>query len=489
MKYLFIVSRVASFLIDYIIFYMLYYFLAPFRISGYISLLLIFFLYRTLSATFFGGTIGMISLKLKLSKHDFKTCLKREILRFASDFFYIGYIYALFDVKVRTLHDAASDTMVVYKNSKEDALETKKYIKSAAYILLIISCIRWLSFFILNDIGLVGLKRIYSSDVYYQSFEGDKLLSLSQDELYMKTLGRKYTTLIEKGGKNYLIRISNKLKYTEVYKLSIEKNYLYGEYLYTVNLPLQFICSGKFIKSKDLCGISPTGKIVLVDENGKIYGNSDVKISNVISLKCGDVDKDGFDEALILGKDGNIEIFKMKGISLERLYFGKFGEDITPITFYIDGSVKVMGKGDGKSILYTYEFVNNKFKFLNKKYINIENATNIKKFDDLIIVSHIIRSNMTFNRGTVQNLEIYGLDGKIKRLYNLGKRPGRRYNYKVRCLEDVCDIDNDGEEEIILKSVDKKDVMGQKYKIEVYRLVKPLLYINRILTIIEDILY
>ncbi|MCX7884051.1 MAG: RDD family protein [Caloramator sp.] len=489
MKYLFIVSRAASFLIDYMIFYILYYFLASFGILGYILLLIIFFLYRTLSTTFFGETIGMMALKLKLIKHDFKTCLKREILRCASAFFYIGYIYALFDYKGRTLHDAASDTLVVYKDSKSDVVQTKNYIKTAAFIILIISCIRWISFFLLNDVGLLGLKKVYSSDVYYQSFEGDKLLSLSQDELYMKTLGRKYTTLIEKGGKNYLIRISNKIKYTEVYKLNIERNYLYGEYIYTVNLPLQFICSGKFIKSKDLCGVSPTGRIVLVDENGKIYGNSDIKISNVISLKCGDIDKDGFDEALILGKDGNVEIFKMKGNSLKRIYFGKFGEDITPITLYIERYAKVMGKGDDKSIIYTYEFVNGKFKFLDKKYVNIENATNIKKFKNSIIVSHINRNNMTFNRGSIQNLEIYNLNGKMKRLYNFGKRPGRRYNFSVKCLEDVCDIDNDGFEEIILKSVDKKDVMGQKYKIEVYRPVKRLLYINMILTMIEGILY
>lgn len=489
MRYIFIASRFAAFIIDYIIFYILYYFISPLGIVGYTFLIIAFFLYRVLSSTYFGSTIGMMLLKLKLLRHDFKTCFKREVYRFASALFYIGYIYALIDTYGRTIHDIASDTMVIYKDSKKSIPESKTYIKILSTILLIISSIRWVSFFVLNDVGLLGLKKICTSDTYYQSFEGDKLLSLSQDELYLKTLGRKYTALIDINEKPYIIRISNKLKYTEVYRLNVKDNSIIGEYIYTVNLPLQFICSGKFITNRDLCGISPDNYIVLIDERGKIYGKNEVKISSIISLKCGDIDNDNYDESIVLGTDGKVEIYKMKKDILERIYSGKFGEDIVPIAFYIDDGVRVLVKGDNKSILYHYKFVNNKFVFQSKKYIKTENVGNIQKYNDYIILSHIIRNNMIFKRGTIQNFEVYSQNYKITRLYNFGKRPGRRYDYSVRCLEDVYDIDGDREEEIILKSVKKNDVMGQMYKIEIYKPIKGLLYINRILSFFEDILY
>ncbi|QCX33463.1 RDD family protein [Caloramator sp. E03] len=489
MRYIFIVSRFAAFIVDYIIFYILYYFIAPFGIVGYIFLIIAFFLYRVLLSTYFGSTIGMMLLKLKLLKHDLKTCIKREVYRFASALFYIGYMYALIDRHGRTIHDIASDTIVVYNGSKKSMPESKGYVKILSIILLVISSIRWISFFILNDIGLLGLKKICTSDTYYQSFEGDKLLSLSQDELYLKTLGRKYTTLIEINKKPCIIRISNKLKYTEVYSLNIQGSSITGEYVYTVNLPLQFICSGKFIRNRDLCGISPNNYIVIVDDRGKVYGKNEVKISSIISLKCGDIDNDDYDESIVLGMDGKVEIYKMKGNVLERIYSGKFGEDIIPIAFYIDDGVRVLVKGDGKSILYHYKYVNKKFVFESKKYIKTKDVGNIQKYNHYIILSHIIRNNMIFKRGTIQNLEVYNLNDKITRLYNFGKRPGRRYDYSVRCLEDVYDIDGDEEDEMILKSVKKDDVMGQMYKIEIYKPLKELLYINRILSFFEDILY
>lgn len=489
MRYLFLISRFASFLLDYIIFYIIYYFIAPLGILGYIFLLIFFFLYRVLTTAYFGSTFGMMALKLKLLKHDFKTCIKREIYRFASAFFYIGYIYAIFDKYGRTLHDIASDTIVIYKDSKEIVEETKKYIKILTFILLIVSSLRWLSYFILNDIGLLGFKRILTSDVYYQSFEGDKLLSLSQDELYLKTLGRRYTAVIEINKKPYLIRISNKIKYTEVYKFNINDNSLTGEYLYTVDYPLQFICSGVFVKSRDLCGITPNNNILLIDEKGRVYGKNEVKISRIISLKCGDIDNDGFCEAIVLGMDGNVEIFKMKGKNFEKIYSGKFGEDIIPIAFYIDNGGRILVKGDGKIILYHYEFVNNKFIFKSKKYVKNQGINSVEKYGDYLVFSHISRNNMTFKRGEIQNLTVNKNGKNVYIIYNLGKRPGRRYNFYVRCLEDVYDIDNDKKEEIILKAVNKQDVMGQRYKIEVYKPVKGLLYINRILSKIEDILY
>lgn len=489
MKYLFLVSRFSSFIIDYIIFFILYYYTARFGTAGYILLLAAFFLYRVLTSACLGATLGMMALKLKLQKHDFGTCLKREILRFASAFFYVGYIYALFDSKNRTLHDAASDTLVVYGSSNEKMPGTHGYVKIIASVLLIISSLRWVSSFILNDIGLLGLKKVYTSDEYFQSFNGDKLLSLSQDELYMKTLGRKYLAVIDINNKPYLVRISNKLTHTEVYRFNIENDRLSGEYLYKIDMPLQFICSGKFESKKDLCGISPDGEIIIADEKGYVYGKNKVSLSNILALKCGDIDGDSFDEAAVLGRGGDVEIFKMDGNALSKIYSGKIGEDIIPVTFYIDSGIVVMGKGDNKSILHFYRFVNKKFQYKDKKYFNIDNAADIKNIDNNILVSYISRNNMTFARGKIQRLEVYSIDGKIKRLYNFGSRPGRRYAYLVRSLEDIYDIDGDGNKEIILKAAGKNDVMGQGYVVEVYRMNRRLLYLNRILSFIEDILY
>jgi uncharacterized RDD family membrane protein YckC len=488
-KYIFLISRTASYIIDYMLFYILLYFMGKYSTLGYAVSLIIFFLYRYLLTAYFGSTLGMKILKLKLKEYDKKICLKREIYRFASAFFFIGYIYALFDPKSRTFHDIAADTYVYYgANNKVEDVERSWYIVAIASILLILSVIRWSSEFMLNEVGLIGFKKVYASSEYLQSFEGDNLVSLSQDELYKKTLGRKYSTVIDIDGTPKIIRISNKLTYTEVYKLNIEGNRMTGEYLYKLNVPLQFICSGKFDTTKDLCGVSPQNKIVIVKQNGKIYGDNQIKVSNVVTLRCGDMDGDGSDEAVVLGRGGDVEVFKYYNDKLNKVYSGKIGEDIVPQTFYIDNGISVITRSDETSMIYFYSFSDNKFKFKEKKYFNIKEVGNAAKVNGKILVSNVSMNSMSLGAGKTQKLEIYSIKNKIKKLNNLGTRPSRRYAYMVRTLEGGYDIDGDGTEEVILKAVGKKDPSGQAYIIEVYKPRKGILWANRILTKIEDIL-
>lgn len=487
--FIFILSKVGAFLIDYIPFYILLYVLAPYRVWGYIAALLFLFLYRYITSAYFGATPGMMILKLKLKKYDFKTCLKREIYRFASAFLWIGYLLALIDGNKRTLHDIMSDTYVVYSENKEVKETRKKYIVIIANILLVISILRWTSSFILNDIGLIGLKRIYHSDEYYQSFDGDNLSSMSQDELYIKTLGRKYTTVVDINKKPTLIRISNKLTYIEVYRLYIKGNRILGDYLYKIDMPIQFICSGNFRGRLEMCGLSPKNDLVLIDEMGKVYGKGEVNLGSVLTLMCGDIDSDNQDEAVILGRGGDVEVFKLEGDKLNRIYKGKIGEDIIPQAFYISKGIVVFAKAHEKTIVYSYAFKDNKFQFKDKKYIEANNISFASKLDGSFIISHVYRNNMTFGIGNIQLLEAYDTERSQKKKYNFGLRPGRRYEYKVRTLEGVCDIDGDQNEEIIIKAVQKDDVMGQEYIVEVYKLKRGMLWVNRVLTIIEDVLH
>ncbi|WDC85053.1 hypothetical protein PL321_05915 [Caloramator sp. mosi_1] len=88
---------------------------------------------------------------------------------------------------------------------------------------------------------------------------------------------------------------------------------------------------------------------------------------------------------------------------------------------------------------------------------------------------------MMFKVGNIQVFEVLNNNFRIK--YNFGKRPARRYSYMVRIVEEVCDIDGDGRDEIVVKSIGKDDVMGHSYRIEVYKQNKYLLMINRILSL------
>lgn len=485
MKIIFFASRIGAFLIDYIPFYILLYPLSRFGVTGYIGALLFLFLYRYITSAWFGATPGMMILGLKLNKFDFKICLKREIYRFASSFFWIGYLIGLFWPNDKTLHDIMSGTYVVYKEGEESKEIKSKYIPVIANILLLISVVRWSSLFILNDIGLIGLKKAYNSDVYYQSFDGDNLSSMSQDELYMKTLGRKYTTLVDINKKPTLIRISNKQAYIEVYRLYLKENRILGDYLYKIDMPIQYICSGNFRGSIEMCGLSPNNDLVLIDEKGSVYGKGKVELVSVLRLMCGDIDSDGWDEAVILGRGGDVEVFKFNENNLNRIYKGKFGEDIVPKSFYISDGIVVFGNANEKTSVYYYDFKDNKFIFKDKKYIKANDISSADKFGDGFIVSHVYRNNMMFSVGHTQLLEFYSNEGNERRKYNFGERPARRYEYMVRTLEGVYDIDGDGNDEIIMKAVGKEDVMGEAYIVEIYKPQRELLFVNRILTIID----
>lgn len=489
LKITFILLRVGAYLIDYIPFYILVYLLSFLGVWGYSGALIFLFFYRYITSACFGATPGMMLLKLKLKRYGFKICLKREIYRFASSLFCAGYLVGLLDKEKRTLHDMMSGTFTVFDEHREVREIRNRHIKIIANLLLMVSIFRWMSSFIINDIGLIGLKRAYYSDEYYQSFDGDNLSSMSQDELYIKTLGRKYTTVVDMDNRPALIRISNKLTYIEVYRLYIKGNRILGDYLYKIDMPIQFICSGDFRGKNELCGLSPQNDLVLIDEEGRVYSRGEVNLGNVLTLMCGDMDSDNQDEAVILGRSGDIEIFKLKGSSLGRIYKGKIGEDIVPMAFYISKGIVVFGKSRDRTIVYSYDFKDNKFVFRNKNYIEAKDVSAVAKLEDSFIISHVYRNNMTFGIGNIQRLEAYDAATGKKRKYNFGARPGRRYDFKVRTLECVCDIDGDGSEEIILKAAGKDDVMGQEYVVEIYKPNRSLMQVNKALTKLEDILH
>jgi hypothetical protein len=260
-----------------------------------------------------------------------------------------------------------------------------------------------------------------------------------------------------------------------------------GQYMYKVDMPIQFICSGKFKDSLDFCGISPQSIMILADSSGFIYGRTKVSLRNILTLGCGDIDEDGTDESVVLGRGGDIEIYKFANNRLNRIYSGKIGEDIMPETFYVEKGIVVVGISGDKRVFYSYDFKDNKFVFKNKKYAKISDTTMISRIGSNILISHVYRNNMAFRVGRIQRLEMYNPDS-LKRLYNFGGRTGRRYSYYVRTLENTMDIDGDGIEEIVLKAVGRDDVMGQGYIVEVYKTSKPFLLINRILSAIEDII-
>ncbi len=484
MKKMTVISRVAAYFFDIALLIIFQHLLGNIGLSGYILSLFLFFLYRFITTALKGATLGMLIFKLKLKRYNFKTCLKREIFRAASHFYYLGYFYVLFDPYLRTFHDVMSGTYIEI-DKEEKPLKRDRWVKAIGSIFLAIFILKWTSNFVLNDAGLLGLKKIAESDEYFQSFEGDNIVSLSQEELFMKTMGRKYTALIEAQGEKALVRISNKQKYTEVYKLIMEDSGLRGEYLYKVDYPLQFICSGKFLNNRDLCGLSPKGELIIANEKGEIYGSEKVEIASPVTMKCGDINGDGRDEIIVMGIGGDAEVFKMGDKTLKKVFLGKFGEDILPETFYIKDGVNVFGKSNKGDILYNYKFKNERFIFNSKRYTKIKGISNVFCTDHGVLVSNVYRNEMMFKRGKIQRLEVYTDDLNYKKVYEFGNRPGRPYAYMVRTLEDAEDIDNDGKTEVVLKTVGKDDVMGQGYIVEIYKFDERLLKLNRFFTEIQ----
>jgi len=478
MKFAVIFSRFASFVIDYILFGIIYYFLLKLGVAGFIIANLIFFAYRVLASTFLDGTIGMRLLRLKIYNNNIKNVVKREIFRIGSAFYYIGYLYAFLDKDGRCLHDIASDTYVGYEKRETERGRAVVLI----YVLFVVSLLKYSSSFLLNEVGLIGLKKLASSDIYYQSFEGDNLLSLSSDELYLKTLGRKYTAVVDIGGQKSILRLSNKLKYSEIYRLNFNGNRLIGEFLYRIDLPLQYISSVNFRGKRELLGISPMGDIVLIDENGNVVAKNKLTNFDVFMLKCGELDEDGFDEAVLLDRSGNVQIFKYdNGIKL--IYSGKVGEDVIPECFYIDKGIYLVTKANDKNLLYHYTFEGGRFKFQFKKDLKKDGINNIFKYNDGFLVSSIFRNNMSLRMGRIQKLEFYNKN--FKKIYNFGNRRARLYAFYVRNVEDVVDLDGDGSLEILLKAVGSSDVYGQGYIVEIYKPTKLGLFLNRILTLLE----
>lgn len=480
-RLLLIVSRSAAFLIDWIVFIIVYLVLSEIGAYSYILALLALFIYRVFMQAKYGQTLGMMLLKIRLSNFSFKIALRREIFRIASSFFYIGYIYGLFDKKLRTFHDISSGVYVDYVDKDIEEIRANKIILYISYFLLIASLLKGTSKFILDEIGQFGLNKYAISDDYFQSFQGDNLLSLSQEELYLKTVGRRYTAIIDEGGKQVIYRISNKLKYTEVYRLNKNGDELIGEFKFKVDFPIQFIESIKYKGESSFCAVTPKGELVIFSNWGDVYAKTNIKNRDVVNIKTGDLDKDGLDEIVILNRNADIEIYKLNKGELILMFFGKIGEDILPSAFMIEDGIIVLSKGENKTNIYKYDFKEGQFKYRYKKQIKKKDITNIFKFNGGYLINNIGRNNMMFKVGTIQTFEVLDTNFKIK--YNFGKRPARRYSYMVRIVEEVCDIDGDGMDEIVVKSIGKDDVMGHSYRIEVYKQNKFLLIINRILSL------
>ncbi|MBZ4664424.1 MAG: hypothetical protein JG776_2142 [Caloramator sp.] len=480
-KLLLIVSRSAAFLIDWTIFIIVYLILSELGAYAYLLSLFALFIYRVFMQAKFGQTLGMMLLKVRLSDYSYKIALKREIFRIASSLFYIGYLYALFDKKLRTLHDISSGVYVDYVDKKREETNINKLIFYISYFLLIVSMLKGTSRFLLDEIGQFGLKKYAISDEYFQSFEGDNLLSLSQEELYLKTVGRRYTAIIDEGGKKVIYRISNKLKYTEVYRLNKSGNEFIGEYKFKVDFPIQFIESINYKGEGSFCAVTPKGELIIFSNWGDIYTKKYIKNKDVVNIKTGDLDKDGLDEIVILNRNADVEIYKVDKGELDLMFFGKIGEDILPSAFMIEDGIIVLSKGENKTNIYKYDFKGGQFVYKFKRQIKRKDITNIFKFDGGYLINNIGRNNMMFKVGNIQIFEVLDTNFKIK--YNFGKRPARRYSYMVRIVEEVCDIDGDGLDELVVKSIGKDDVMGHSYRIEVYKQNKFLLMINRILTL------
>ncbi|WDC85055.1 RDD family protein [Caloramator sp. mosi_1] len=126
-------------MIDWSVFLLVYLVFSQLGVLSYLLALIVLFIYRVFTQAKYGKTLGMMLLKIKLSKYSFKIALKREIFRLASCVFYIGYIYALFDKRLRTFHDISSGTYVDYVDKNTEDAGTNKIILYITYVLLIFS--------------------------------------------------------------------------------------------------------------------------------------------------------------------------------------------------------------------------------------------------------------------------------------------------------------------------------------------------------------
>lgn len=488
-KLLFIASLLGAYLIDTLLFVLLLYLMRRLGPLAYVLVLALKFAYRVLTTGLWGCTIGMKILKLKLDKYSLKLCLSREVYRVGSSMLFLGYLAALVDSYGRTLHDLAAGTMIVYGGEKDlPQPKTRFVFKIIAAVMVVLSMSRWSIRFLTDDLGLIGLKKTAVSGEYIQSFDGDNLVSLSQNELYLKSIGRKYTTPVEYDDGVHLVRICNMKTYTELYRLDVEDKEITGDYIGSINVPLQFMCSGLFRSKVEMVGVSPSGSIYFIDNKGACYAEKALSEINTVTLSCGDIDGDNKDEAVVMGSDGTIEILKYRDGGILSLYSGKAGDDIRPETFYISGGLVISGEEKNDRVLYTYAFADNTLKYKNKVVLDTDSSGRILRFGDDVIISYLYRNNMIFNVGRIQRLEVYSVNGKAQRVYNFGNRAGRMYDYFVRSLENVYDLDGDGKEEIIIKAMEKDEVKGERYRIEIYKTSPFWLGVNRIITFLEGLM-
>lgn len=545
-KLVYLIARIAAYVIDYLLFWGLLLLLGRYGVAGYSVSLLLFFAYRYVSTAVTGKTIGLLLLGLSLEGFGWRSCFQRELLRFASAYYYIGYGLALVDGHGRTLHDLLSKTQVRFQLKRADGhningrtmfskqremtpssgskdLEhelpalhnendnigkskltdknsfVQKWLerlsKPVVALLLCLSIPRWLAGFVLDDLGGVGLSKVMESRQYHQSFDGDNLLSLSQNELYLQTLGRRYTAVVELNHKPALLRLANKRDHSEIYLLDLHKQPISGKLLYQVPFSIQFLCSGHFRSEKELCGITPLGRVVLLDQKGQIAAEIDAKTRNIIMVKCGDLDLDGRDELVLLGRSGDLEIIDYDDANnqLHALFVGKPGDDISISAFFIcDGVLWTLAQNNmGRSLIgYRCNLLQNPL-FQTYAEYSAKQITvgQLEKIAAGVLLSNVNRNGMTFGVGKLQTLELYRLDHTtLVRQANFGSRPARGYAFKVRTLEEIVDLDGDGNQEMILKAVDKADVMGQDYVLEFYRLDNTRLKLNHFLSKLQQVI-
>lgn len=493
-KLVLIILRIVAYLIDCVILIFLLLIFGRGSIFIYFSCFVLFAFYRYLMTALWGYTLGMRLVGLTLQNYSLKNCFIRELSRIGSGFYYIGYIYGSLDSNARAFHDIISGTVVYYKNRtvKDYKISIHPVFYILTYTLLVLSVLKWSSSFLLNDVGGLGLSKKFVSSEFHQSFSGDRLISLNQQQLYMNTLGRHYTTVTTYNKKLFLTRIANKLTYTDVYRLIPEKSKLRSCFEYRIKLGLQYItCVSASLMGKIyLCGISPKGQLVIVDENGKIINSLHIKTTRILTLTSGDINGDNKDEIIIMAVDGRIEIIGYENNNIVSLYYKKPIEQISPMAFYVntEGDIVIIGGENKISHAYSFKYYADGLKLIKKSIIPSNEISYISTTTYGLLTSNINRLNMTLGVGKIQQISMYSAKDNSKLLYNLSIRYGRLYRYKVRNVEGVYDIDGDGEDEIIVKAVKKGDVMGNAYVLEVYGFNSRGRFLNRFFTLVNRIL-
>ncbi|KMT22937.1 RDD family protein [Clostridium cylindrosporum] len=494
MKLIFLSLRAGSYIIDIIFYTACVYILGGLSYYSIILSLLILFTYRIITSCLLGATLGMKVLGLSLSRHDFKTVLKRELYRIASRPFYIGYLFALGGDHSQCLHDKMAGVKIIYisrkkrhdkkphdKSINDSRLPLKKpssYMLILTVLLTVLSIGNFTTKFLMNHVGMIGFTKKYTSSEYYNNLDSDLNTIKSQEGLFKSTIGMKFTEVITIGSRDTLIKISPKDSTTEVYMMKPRGKDIIGEYLYTLPYKAEYIDTVSLNGKKLLTYLTKDKKLHIVDSYGNIIHSTDSSLNTPIDLKVGILN--GIQSIVVICNNGYAEIFHI-GNDITSVYKGKIGEDISPEQFLVDDYLYILTRSNPK-LLYKYKF-NNSMHFLAKNPISIDSASTFEKINlkgkEYFVLSDVKRANMTFNAGRIQLSKIFTKDGKLK--YNLGARRGSLYTYKVNQVENVLDINGDGKDEIIIKSVRKGNVTGDSYTLNVYE-PNAFLTVNEVLT-------